>query len=180
MRTSEIAAPGLSAEAIASLIHLIRGQKVMIDADLARLYGVPTKALLQAVRRNAGRFPADFMFLLVRKEVTQLRSQIVTASRRNIRHRPAAFTEHGVAMLASVLNSERAVQVNIMVIRAFVRLRVLLASNRELTARLMELERKFDGHDEAIQNLFAAIRAMLADPSGPKRRIGFNRGADES
>jgi hypothetical protein len=147
----------------------------MFDADLARLYGVPTKALLQAVKRNATRFPSDFMLQLGREEFVQMRSQFVTASRRNIRYLPYAFTEQGIAMLSSVLNSERAVQVNIAVIRTFVRLRQMLASNRALAAKLTELERQVSGHDAAIRNLFDAIRAMLAAPPGPKRLIGFNR-----
>jgi hypothetical protein len=159
-------APAVPLELVERLIYVVRGQRVMFDADLARLYGVPTKALLQAVKRNASRFPLDFMFQTNRQEFADLRSQIVTSSDAHggRRYLPYAFTEWGVAMLSSVLNSERAVQVNIAVIRTFVRLRQLLAANRAVA-----------GHDTAIQNLFDAIRAMLAAPPGPKRLIGFNR-----
>ena len=170
--------PGSDAiEVVAHLIHLVRGQKVMLDADLAALYGVTTKNLNKAVSRNPTRFPIDFMFQLTRQEVTNLRFQIGTSSSGygGRRYRPYAFTGQGVAMLSSVLNSERAVQMNILIVRAFVRLRTLLASHRELAAKLSELERKLEGHDVAIRNLFDAIRAMLADPPGPKRLIGFNR-----
>ena len=165
-------------EVIQSRIHLIRGQKVMLDSELAALYGVGTKILNKAVRRNLLRFPTDFMFQLTPQEVTNLRFQIGTSSLGygGRRYRPYAFTEQGVAMLSSVLNSERAAQVNILIVRAFVHLRTLLASHRELAAKLTELERKLEGHDVAIRNLFAAIRAMVADPPGPKRLIGFNRG----
>lgn len=149
----------------------------MLDSDLAALYGVDTKNLNKAVRRNIGRFPRDFMFQLDWQEVGRLRFQIGTSNRGRggRRNRPYAFTEQGVAMLSSVLNSERAVQVNILIVRAFVRLRSLLASHRELAVKLAELERKLEGHDVAIRNLFGAIRAMLADPPGPKRLVGFNR-----
>jgi phage regulator Rha-like protein len=164
-------------ETVGRLIYVIRRQKVMLDSDLAALYGVHTKNLNKAVQRNAPRFPSDFMLQLTRKEVADLRFQIGTSSSGygGRRYRPYAFTEQGVAMLSSVLNSERAVQVNILIVRAFVRLRRLLASNRELAVKLAELERKLEGHDEAIRNLFDAIRAMLADPPGPRRLIGFNR-----
>ena len=164
-------------EVVRNLIHLIRGQKVMLDSDLAELYGVETKALNRAVKRHVARFPDDFLLYLTRKEVTNLRYQIGTSSSGygGRRYRPYAFTEQGVAMLSSVLNSERAVQVNILIVRAFVQLRTLLASHRELAAKLAELERKLEGHDVAIRNLFDAIRVMVADPPGSKRLIGFNR-----
>jgi phage regulator Rha-like protein len=164
-------------EVVERLIYVVRGQRVMFDADLAWLYGVPTKALNKAVQRNLPRFPRDFMFRLTRQEVTNLRFQIGTSSSGHggRRYLPYAFTEQGVTMLSSALNSERAVQVNIAVIRTFVHLRQMLASNRTLAAKLAELERQVTGHDAAIQNLFAAIRAMLAVPPGPKCLIGFNR-----
>jgi hypothetical protein len=164
-------------EVVRKRIHLIRGQKVMLDAELAELYGVGTKILNKAVQRNPSRFPVDFMFQLTLQEVANLRFQFGTSSSGygGRRYRPYAFTEQGVAMLSSVLNSERAVQVNILIVRAFVQLRTLLASHRELAAKLGELERKLEGHDVAIRNLFDAIRAMVADPPGPKRLIGFNR-----
>jgi phage regulator Rha-like protein len=169
--------PVTTIEVVQNRIQLIRGQKVMLDSDLAGLYGVETKILNKAVRRNASRFPTDFMFQLTTQEVANLRFQIGTSSLGygGRRYRPYAFTEQGVAMLSSVLNSERAVQVNILIVRAFVQLRTLLASHRDLAAKLTELERKLEGHDVAIRNLFDAIRAMVADPPGPKRLIGFNR-----
>jgi hypothetical protein len=164
-------------EVIERAIYVIRGQKVMLDSDLARLYGVTTGNLNKAVSRNASRFPADFAFRLNAEETKALMFQIgISKSGRGGRRTlPMVFTEQGVAMLSSVLNSERAVQVNIAVIRTFVRLREMLSANRALAAKLAALERKITGHDEAIQNLFDAIRAMLADPPGPRRPIGFNR-----
>ena len=162
-------------EVVERCIYVIRGHKVMLDADLARLYAVETKALNRAVKRNGTRFPGDFMFQLTAAEAKNLRCQTGTSSYGGRRYLPYAFTEQGVAMLSSVLNSERAVQVNIAVIRTFVRLRQMLTTNRALAIKLAALERKITGHDEAIQNLFDAIRAMLADPPGPRRPIGFNR-----
>jgi hypothetical protein len=162
-------------EVVERLIFVTRGQKVMLDSDLARLYAVETGALNRAVKRNASRFPSDFMFQLTKAEAKNLRCQFGISNPGGRRYLPYVFSEHGVAMLSSVLNSERAVQVNIAVIRTFVRLRQLLKTNRHLALKLAVLERKFSGHDEAIQNLFEAIRAMLADPPGPKRLIGFNR-----
>lgn len=149
-----------------------------MDASLAELYGVPTKALLQAVRRNRRRFPANFMFTLTAAEWAVLRSQSVTSNlgRGGRRYAPMVFTEQGVAMLSSVLTSARAIDVNIAIMRAFVQLRHLLATNRELAAKLSELEHKLENHDEAIANLFEAMRQLLA-PSDPPhgRKIGFNR-----
>src|SRR2546423_10080321 len=132
-------------EQIERAILLIRGQKVMLDYDLAKLYGVETKILNQAVKRNIKRFPGDFMFQLDIQEVRDSRSQIVTLKRgQNIKYLPYAFTEHGILMLSSVLNSERAVQVNIEIMRAFVRLRQILASHKDLAKKLEELEKKYD------------------------------------
>jgi hypothetical protein len=179
MSPKEIASPVLL-EVVERCIYVIRGQRVMLDADLARLYGVETKTLNRAVRRNASRFPGDFMFQLTKPETEDLRCQIGTSSYGGRRYLPYAFTEQGVAMLSSVLNSERAVLVNIAVIRAFVRLRELLGSNRALAVKLAELERKIVGHDAAIQNLFDAIRTMLVAPQKPKRLIGFNREKEKS
>jgi hypothetical protein len=158
-------------------IYLIRGQRVMLDFDLARLYGVTTSALGQAVRRNPLRFPEDFMFQLKPQEVADLKSQNVIASSTHggRRSAPCAFTEHGVAMLSAVLKSERAAQVSIALVRAFVRLRQFLSTHQELSAKVAELEDRIAGHDEAVLNLFEAIKTMLADPPGPKRLIGFNR-----
>lgn len=154
-------------------IHVIRGQKVMLDADLALLYGVPTKALAQGVRRNASRFPADFMFQLTAEEFSALRSQSVTSKTRGgRRYAPLAFTEQGVAMLSSVLRSPRSIQANIQIMRAFVRLRVMLAARRDLTRRLDALERRYDGQ---FSTVFEVLRELTA-PSRPmvRRRIGFH------
>ena len=128
-------------------IVFLRGQRVILDRDLAALYGVPTKALKQAVKRNIGRFPADFMFILTTQEFADWRSQFVTsrADRMGLRHAPMAFTEQGIAMLSSVLNSERAIQVNIEIMRAFVRLREMIATHRDLARRLEELEKRSAG-----------------------------------
>ena len=163
-------------ERIEQLIILIRGQKVMLDSDLARIYGVSTARLNQQVKRNLDRFPQDFMFQLTRSEFANLMLQIATSSsgyggRRKL---PYAFTEHGAVMLASVLNSPVAVRASLQVVRAFVRLRELLASNQELARKLAELEQRVVGHDEHIQSLFEAIRRLMAPPHTDRRRIGFH------
>lgn len=161
-------------ERIEQSILLIRGHKVLLDSDLADLYGVATSVLNQAVKRNAGRFPSDFMFQLTQDEHESIRSQFVTLKPGRGKHRkylPYAFTEQGVAMLSSVLKSEQAVAVNIEVMRAFVRLRSLLASHAELSQRLSDLEKKYDGQFRAV---FDAIRQLMIPPSSPaKQRIGF-------
>jgi hypothetical protein len=155
-------------------IFMIRGQKVMVDSDLADLYRVATKVFNQAVRRNLKRFPKDFMFRVTAKEMKILRSQIVTSSWGGRRTLPYAFTEQGVAMLSSVLNSERAVQVNIAIMRAFVKLREILTTHRELAEKIAELENKYRQHDDKIQVVFDAIRELIEPPQvSPKRRIGF-------
>jgi hypothetical protein len=161
------------AERIESRILLIRSHKVMLDSDLAGLYGVPTKALVQAARRNKERFPQDFMFQLSAPEFRILRSQTVTSNRGRggRRYAPYAFTEQGVAMLSSVLRSKRAVLVNIQIMRTFVRLRRLLASNAELHRRLDELERKYDKQFKVV---FDAIRELMEPPEKPSKRIGFH------
>ena len=164
----------------------IRGQKVMLDADLAQIYGVPTKRLNEQVKRNRERFPEDFMFKLTREELEALihwgpvdakrnRSQFATGPQkhRDPRFLPHAFTEHGAIMAANVLNSRRAVQMSVFVVRAFVRLRGVLATNKELAHKLAELEGKVTGHDRHIQSLFEAIRQLMVDPSAKRRRIGF-------
>jgi hypothetical protein len=159
---------------IETRIFMIRGQKIMVDSDLADLYRVATKVFNQAVRRNLNRFPKDFMFRLTAKEMKILRSQIVTSSWGGRRTLPYAFTEQGVAMLSSVLNSERAVQVNIAIMRAFVKLREILTTHRELAEKIAELENKYRQHDDKIQAVFDAIRELLEPPQvSPKRRIGF-------
>ena len=157
-------------------IHLIRGQRVMLDSDLAAIYQVTTKRLNEQVRRNISRFPEDFAFQLTVEELTNLRSQIATSSfHGGRRYRPWVFTEHGAIMLASVLNSDIAVQASVRVVRAFVRLREMVAANAQLAANLEELERRLDSHDEAIVDLFAALKQLLEPPEPPKRReIGFH------
>jgi hypothetical protein len=163
----------IPSERIENSIYLIRGEKVMLDRDLAKLYGVLTGALNQAVRRNRERFPEDFMFQLTAAEVRQLNlSQIVIGSEkhRDPRLRPYAFTEQGIAMLSSVLRSKRAVAVNIEIMRAFVKLRQMLASNAELSRRLDELESKFD---KQFRVVFGAIRRLMAAPVRNRKEIGF-------
>ena len=165
--------------AIESNILVVRGQRVMLDAGLAALYGVEVRALNQAVRRNPDRFPADFMFQLTWEETAALRSQIVilekagpsaSVRRRHARYRPYAFTEQGVAMLSSVLKSRRAVRTNVEIMRAFVRLRNMVGHNRELARRLDALESKYDRQFKIV---FDAIRELMAPPVTPKRKIGF-------
>jgi hypothetical protein len=160
-------------ETIEKTIYLIRGQRVMLDADLALLYRVTTKALNQAVRRNRARFPIDFMFQLTTKELGELnRSQIVTASQkhRDPRFRPYAFTEQGVAMLSSVLHSKRAILVNIEIMRTFARLRLMLATNTELARRLDQLESKYDRQFNVV---FDAIRQLMAPAPPDRKQVGF-------
>ena len=158
-------------EMITSKIYLIRGQKVMLDRDLAELYGVETRVLKQAVKRNIARFPVDFMFELSRAEFDNLRSQIVISSwGGGIRYRPMAFTEQGVAMLSSVLNSERAVQVNIQIMRAFTKLRQMLATHEDLRRKIEEMEQKYD---QQFQVVFDAIKLLLEAEEKPKPKIGF-------
>jgi hypothetical protein len=166
---------------IEGAILLLRGHKVMLDADLAALYGVETRALNQAVRRNSERFPDDFMFRLTAREAAALTSQIVISNaggetargRGGRRTLPYAFTEQGVAMLSSVLRSRRAVQVNVEIMRAFVRLRRMLDSHAELAKKLDALEAKYDAQFKVV---FQAIRQLMAPPDKPRRRIGFGTG----
>ena len=158
-------------ERVENWILSIRGHRVMLDADLAELYGVPTKRLNEAVRRNAARFPEDFMFQLTADEAEILRSQFATSNGRGgRRYIPYAFTELGVAMLSSVLNSERAVLVNIAIMRAFVRLREMAASHKDVLLRLDEMEGKYDRQFKVV---FDAIRALMEPPKIPRRRIGY-------
>jgi hypothetical protein len=160
-------------ERIEQTILVIRGHRVMLDTDLAKLYGVPTKVLNQAVKRNATRFPADFMFQLTVAEATALRSQFVTLKTGRGQHRKYrlyAFTEQGVAMLSSVLHSERAIQVNIAIMRAFVQLREMIGSNKGLARCLNELEKKYDSQFRVV---FEAIRELMAEPEPKVKRIGF-------
>jgi hypothetical protein len=160
---------------IAQAIFVIRRQKVMLSQDLAALYGVPVKALNQAVKRHASRFPGDFMFQLNAKEFDNLKSQFVTSSWGGLRRAlPYAFTEQGVAMLSSVLKSERAVEVNIAIMRAFVKLREALETNRELARKFSELENRVGKHDQEISAIIDAIRQLMAPPEKPHREIGFH------
>jgi len=163
----------VSVEDIDNRIYTIRGVQVMLDEDLSALYGVETKVLNQAVKRNRERFPVEFMFQLNESEIGILRSQIVTSSWGGRRYFPYAFTEQGIAMLSSVLNSERAIAVNIEIMRAFVRLREMVASHKELAKKLQELEKKYDAQFKVV---FDAIHALLEPPKKPKRRIGFETG----
>jgi phage regulator Rha-like protein len=166
----------ISPDRITYSILILRGQKVLLDIDLAASYGVESKVLLQAVKRNMERFPADFMLQLTTDEWSALRSQFVTLKTGRGQHRkylPYAFTEQGVAMLSSVLNSKRAIVVNIEIMRAFVRMRELLASNKALTQQLKKLERKVSTHDEAIVGILQAIRQLMNPPDPRKRSIGF-------
>ncbi|MGI8838431.1 MAG: ORF6N domain-containing protein [Pyrinomonadaceae bacterium] len=160
-------------ERIEKAIFLIRGEKVMLDRDLAPLYGVTTSVLKQAVRRNIERFPRDFMFGLDKTEFEIWRSQFVisNADRKGLRYPPMAFTEQGVAMLSSVLRSKRAVLVNIEIMRAFVRLRQMLSSNAELAKQLKELERKYDRQFKVV---FDAIRQLMMPPEPKRKQIGFH------
>ncbi len=165
-------------EKIASKIFLIRNEKILLDSDLADLYGVETRVLKQAVRRNLNRFPSDFMFQLTKKEYQFLRSQIVILKRgQHTKYLPFAFTEQGVAMLSSVLNSEKAVQVNIAIMRAFVQLRKFLQSNESLSNKLRELEKetkkKFENQQEQINIIFEAIKQLIKEETKPKKQVGF-------
>ncbi len=160
-------------EVIEGKIYMIRGHKVMLDSDLAELYGVETKVLIQAVKRNAQRFPLDFMFQLNYQDVAALRSQIVTLKKGRGEHRkylPYVFTEHGVAMLSSVLSSPRAVQVNIQIMRTFAKLRELLVQHKDLARRLDDLEKKYDVQFKIV---FDAIRQLMTPPEPKKKKIGF-------
>lgn len=164
-------------EKITSKIYLIRNEKILLDSDLADLYGVETRVLKQAVRRNLKRFPPDFMFQLSKSEFKILRSQIVTSSWGGRRYPPYAFTEQGVAMLSSVLNSEKAVQVNIAIMRAFVQLRKFLQSNESLANKLKKLEKetkkRFEEQQEQIKVIFEAIKQLIREETKPKKQVGF-------
>lgn len=164
----------ISQEAVESKIFFIRYKKVMIDKDLAELYGVSTKVLNQAVKRNIERFPEEFMFQLTKEEEISLRSQFVTLKRGEHRkYLPFAFTEQGVAMLSSVLKSRRAIQVNIAIMKTFVKLRETLSAHKELAHKLNELENKIEKHDEEIKLIFNAIRQLMKQEEKPKRKVGF-------
>jgi ORF6N domain-containing protein len=176
----------VAAPAIEKRIFVVRGRQVMLDEDLADLYGVETKRLVQQVKRNLKRFPADFMFQLTRVEAEALRSQIATSNdgRGGRRYAPYVFTEQGVAMLSGVLRSDRAIAVNIEIMRAFVELRRVAGSFQALEERLVQMEldigARLSEHDEQLRQIFEALRRLIAPPPSPKRPIGFSvRGADE-
>ncbi len=160
---------------VENAIRLLRGQRVMLDSDLARIYGTSTMRLNEQCRRNRKRFPIDFAFQLTREEFTSLISQnAISSSHGGRRKLPWVFTEHGAIMLASVLNTPVAIDASIRVVRAFVRLRAMISANAELAQKFAELERRLDAHDEQIAQLFAAIRQLLAPVSDKKREIGFH------
>jgi hypothetical protein len=160
-------------EKITNKIIFLRNEKVLLDRDLAKLYGVETRVLNQAVSRNIRRFPPDFMFALTRDEILRI-SQIVTSSGLKYSKRVRAFTEQGVAMLSSVLNSQSAIEVNIAIMRAFVHLRKMIASHKELAKKLKELEHHIKDHDEKIQAIFEAIQQLIIlPPADSKKKIGF-------
>ena len=169
-------------------IVIVRGERVMLDADLAKLYGVEKKRLIEAVKRNIARFPEDFMFQLKIQEVRDLKSQFATSSLQRIentthfaavhggiRKLPYVFTEHGVAMLSSILNSPRAIAVNVEIIRAFVKLRRIISEHKELEQQLSEIQRRVGGHDQQFKVVFEAIRQLMLPPEVKKRKIGFGR-----
>jgi hypothetical protein len=165
----------VSAKPIENLIFIIRGQRVMLDADLAALYGVPTKVFNQAIKRNLNRFPGDFMFQLTEEETQSLRSQIVTSKqgRGGRRYLPYAFTEHGTVMAANILNSDRATQASVFVVRAFVKLREILATHKEIAAKVAELERKLTSHDRQIIEIVKVIKKLMTPPKADPKPIGF-------
>jgi hypothetical protein len=166
-------------EMIVTKIYLLRGQKVMLDEDLAELYQVPTGRLNEQVKRNIARFPADFMFQLTKEEFENLKSQNATSSWGGRRKLPSAFTEHGVLMLSSVLNSERAVGVNIQIMRIYTKMREMLMTNQEILLKLEQLERQTSQHSEDIQMIFTALKELLNPPQEPRPRIGFRRPGEE-
>ena len=169
-----MAAEIISVKAIAQVIYLVRGRRVLLDRDLAALYGVETRTLNQAVKRNATRFPDDFMFQLSRQEILRISQSVTSLSGLKFSKQVHAFTKEGVAMLSSVLNTERAVQVNIAIMRAFVKLRETLETNRELARKFAELEARVGKHDEEIGSIIEAIRQLIAPPKRPRRQIGFH------
>jgi hypothetical protein len=165
----------LTDDQILNKIYYFRGQKVMLDQDLADLYDVPTKRLNEQVKRNINRFPSDFMFQLTSEEVEILKSQFATSSWGGRRVPPYAFTEHGVLILSSVLNSQRAISVNIQIMRIYTKMRELLMANQEILLKLEQLERKVDAHDHDIQLIFQCLKQLLNPPEEPRPRVGFRR-----
>lgn len=173
-KKNKVTAVTLPVEEVASRIRVIRGEKVMIDADLAELYGVETKRLNEQVKRNWERFPEDFMFQLTQTEKGEVVANCDHLAKLKFsKTLPYAFTEHGALMVATVLNTQRAVEISLYVVRAFVKLREMLASNKALAAKLNELEHKLESHDQAIAGLINAIRELMKPPETKKRPIGF-------
>lgn len=168
-----------SEHAIMDKIHIIRGEKVMMDTDLAKLYGVTTGNLNKAVKRNIERFPKDFMFHPTEKELKNLIFQIGTSSWGGTRKRPYAFTEQGVAMLSSVLRSKRAVQVNIQIMRVYTKMRKFLSTHKDILLKLEQLERKTSSHDEKIELIFEYIKQLVQEKSEPRKRIGYKTAGEE-
>ncbi len=162
-------------ETVLGKILIIRGQKVMLDFDLADLYGVETKALKQAVRRNIKRFPVDFMFELTKKEFEILRSQIVTSKSGGMRYMPMAFTEHGVLMLSSVLRSDRAIGMNIQIMRIFTKMKEMLLSHKDILLKVEQIERKVIGQDEKMKLLFDYLKKFVDGKNNVRRQIGYKK-----
>jgi hypothetical protein len=163
---------------ILNRIYVVRGEKVMLDKDLAEMYGVDTKVFNQSVKRNSERFPKDFMFTLSEKEWNNLRSQIVTSSWGGARYRPNVFTEQGVAMLSSILNSKTAIEVNIRIIRVFTKMREFAVTHKEILLQLNKLEKEVKGNTKDIENIFLVLKELIEKqklPVTPKRKIGFRR-----
>jgi len=165
-------------EFVINKIYYIRNEKVMLDFDLAALYGVDNKQLKRQVRRNVERFPADFMFVLTKEELQNLRSQIGTSSWGGSRYLPMAFTEQGVAMLSSILNSKQAILVNVQIIRIFTKMRELLLTHKDILLILEELERKISSHDEQVQLIFQYLKQFVSPDSKPRKKIGYRTGEE--
>lgn len=173
----------LADEVIMTKIYVLRGRKIMLDRDLAELYGVETKVLKQAVRRNTERFPEDFMFEMNKEEFENWRSQFVTSKegdKKGLRYAPFCFTEQGVTMLSCILNSKRAITINIQIIRIFAKLREMIIAHKDILLKLQQLEKKVASHDENIQMIFGALRKLLNPPQAPRRRIGFRRNDEDN
>lgn len=173
MKTPDQLVTVISEPEIVQKIYLIRGTKVMLDRDLAEMYGVETKRLKEAVRRNISRFPDDFMFELSELEMSNLRSQFATSSWGGVRYLPMAFTEQGVAMLSSVLRSERAIQVNIQIVRVYTRMRQLVWDNKELWLKMEKIEQALAKKDEEVQAIFKVLKNLLVREEKPRQPIGF-------
>ena len=179
MRTQNL--PSIPDEVIINKIYLVRGQKVMIDRDIAELYGVETKVLKQAVKRNIERFPKDFMFEMTDKEFQIWRSQFVTSKSdiMGLRHAPFCFTEQGVTMLSCLLNSQKAIETNIRIIRVFTRMRGMLLTHKDLLLKLEKFERQLATNSNDIQSIFKVLKQLLNPPQEPRRQIGYKRNTEK-